>query len=237
MEALQSTEGGDIPTDIYGESLSGKKFETLTVRLKKKKEEQQTPGQMTLFDVFSGQNAGEQQSAGVAEPAVDSTPTVQPQVTGGQAQQTETTEQVQTQSSADTETPAQPAPVTSQPSVTATQSENNAAGSQQAVQTETSEEEDLFDREEVMKFINDAGLLSYNVRALRINDYLKSLYRMAHLLTMSNLHREASRQMEKMTTLFSRSSSSTWRPRFLMPLEKPWTTIRCMICSRRQILI
>ena len=34
--------------------------------------------------------------------------------------------------------------------------------------TETSEEEDLFDREEVMKFINDAGLLSYNVRALRI---------------------------------------------------------------------
>ena len=196
VEALQSTEGGDIPTDIYGESLSGKKFETLTVRLKKKKEEQQTPGQMTLFDVFSGQNAGEQQSAGVAEPAVDSTPTAQPQVTGGQAQQTETTEQVQTQSSADTTAPAEPAPVTSQPSVTATQSENNAAGSQQAVQTETSEEEDLFDREEVMKFINDAGLLSYNVRALRINDYLKSLYRMAHLLTMSNLHREAIREVQ-----------------------------------------
>jgi type III restriction enzyme len=41
VEALQSTEGGDIPTDIYGESLSGKKFETLTVRPKKKKEEQQ----------------------------------------------------------------------------------------------------------------------------------------------------------------------------------------------------
>ena len=41
VEALQSTEGGDIPTDIYGESLSGKKFETLTVRPKKKKKEQQ----------------------------------------------------------------------------------------------------------------------------------------------------------------------------------------------------
>lgn len=196
VEALQSTEGGDIPTDIYGEPLSRKKFETLTVRSKKKKEEQQTPGQMTLFDVFSGQNAGEQQSAGVAEAAVDSTPTVQPQVTGGQAQQTETTEQVQTQSSADTTAPAEPAPVTSQPSVTATQSENNAAGSQQTAQMETPEEEDLFDREEVMKFINDAGLLSYNVRALRINDYLKSLYRMAHLLTMSKLHREAIREVQ-----------------------------------------
>ena len=47
-----------------------------------------------------------------------------------------------------------------------------------------------------MKFINDAGLLSYNVRALRINDYLKSLYRMAHLLTMSKLHREAIREVQ-----------------------------------------
>lgn len=75
-------------------------------------------------------------------------------------------------------------------------SENDAAGSQQMAQTETSEEEDLFDREEVMKFINDAGLLSYNVRALRINDYLKSLYRMAHLLTMSKLHREAIREVQ-----------------------------------------
>ena len=48
---------------------------------------------------------------------------------------------------------------------------------------------DLFDREEVMKFINDAGLLSYNVRAVRINNYLTSLFKMAHLLTMSGLHR------------------------------------------------
>lgn len=196
VEALQSTEGGDIPTDIYGESLSGKKFETLTVKPEKKKEEQQAPGQMTLFDVFSGQNAGEQQSAGVTEPAVDSTPTAQPQVTGEEAKQAETTEQIQTQSSTDTTTPAQSAPVTPQPSDTAAQSDNDAAGSQQTAQTETPEEEDLFDREEVMKFINDAGLLSYNVRALRINDYLKSLYRMAHLLTMSKLHREAIREVQ-----------------------------------------
>lgn len=196
VEALQSTEGGDIPTDIYGESLSGKKFETLTVRPKKKKEEQQTPGQMTLFDVFSGDNTGEQQFAGATEPAGDLTPAAQPQVTGGEAKQAETAEQSQTQSSTDTTAPAQSAPITPQPSDTEARSENDAAGSQQMAQTETSEEEDLFDREEVMKFINDAGLLSYNVRALRINDYLKSLYRMAHLLTMSKLHREAIREVQ-----------------------------------------
>ena len=198
VEALQSTEGGDIPTDIYGESLSGKKFETLTVRMKKKKEEQQTPGQMTLFEVFSGQNTSEQQSTGATlEPTGDTTPIAQPQATGGYAQQAETPEQSQTQPSKDTTPPAQSTSVTSQSSGTATPSENNAAKSQQAVQTETSEEEDLFDREEVMKFINDAGLLSYNVRALRINDYLKSLYRMAHLLTMSILRREAIREVQE----------------------------------------
>ena len=197
VEALQSTEGGDIPTDIYGESLSGKKFETLTVRPKKKKEERQTPGQMTLFEVFSGQNTSEQQSTGATlEPTGDTTPIAQPQATGGHAQQAETPEQSQTQPSTDTTPPAQSTSVTLQTSGVATPSENNATGSQQAVQTETSEEENLFDREEVMKFINDAGLLSYNVRALRINDYLKSLYRMAHLLTMSKLHREAIREVK-----------------------------------------
>lgn len=197
VEALQSTEGGDIPTDIYGEPLSGKKFETLTARPKKKKEEQQIPGQMTLFDVFSGQNTGEQQSAkATSEPTGNTTPIAQPQSTGGEAQQAETPERSQTQPSTDTTPPAQSTPVTPQSSGMATPSENNTAGSQQAVQTETSEEEDLFDREEVMKFINDAGLLSYDVRALRITDYLKSLYKMAHLLTMSKLHREAIREVQ-----------------------------------------
>ena len=197
VEALQSTEGGDIPTDIYGEPLSGKKFKTLTVRPKKKKEEQQIPGQMTLFDVFSGQNTGEQQSAeATSEPTGNTTPIAQPQSTGGEAQQAETPERSQTQPSTDTTPPAQSTPVTPQSSGMATPSENNTAGSQQAVQTETSEEEDLFDREEVMKFINDAGLLSYDVRALRITDYLKSLYKMAHLLTMSKLHREAIREVQ-----------------------------------------
>ena len=162
VEALQSTEGGDIPTDIYGEPLSGKKFETLTVRPKKKKEEQQIPGQMTLFDVFSGQNTGEQQSTGAtSEPTGDTNPIEQPQATGGQAQQAETPERSQTQPITDITPPAQSTPATPQSAGMATPSENNAAGSQQVVQTETSEEEDLFDREEVMRF-SSLQLLRHN---------------------------------------------------------------------------
>ncbi|NWO22407.1 DEAD/DEAH box helicase family protein [Oribacterium sp. oral taxon 102] len=196
VEALQSTEGGDIPTDIYGESLSGKKFETLTVRPKKKKEEQQMPGQLTLFEVFSGQSADKQQSAGPIESASDMIPIQMPQATDRQAQQAETAEQSQIQSSTNTKASVQSAPVTPQSSGLETSSETGTVESYQAKQAETPEEEDLFDREEVMKFINDAGLLSYNVKALRINNYLKSLYRMAHLLTMSRLHREAIREVQ-----------------------------------------
>lgn len=196
VEALQSTEGGDIPTDIYGESLSGKKFETLTVRPKKKKVEQQIPGQMTLFEVFSGQNTDKQQSDGTIDTSDNITSTEQPQATGGQAQQAEMTGQSQAQPNTDTKVSVQSAPIAPQSSSSGAPSETGTVESYQANQTETPDEEDLFDREEVMKFINDAGLLSYNVRALRINDYLKSLYRMAHLLTMSKLHREAIREVQ-----------------------------------------
>ena len=197
VEALQSTEGGDIPTDIYGESLSGKKFETLTVRPQKKKEVQQTPGQMTLFDVFSGQTISDQQSEIVTtKPTGDIIPTTHPQITGVQEQLAYTSRQNQMQQTNDTTALVQSGLTMSQTSDIESQLRSNIVESSKTDQQNTSVAEDMFNREEVMKFINDAGLLSYNIRALRINDYLKSLYRMAHLLTMFKLHREAIREVQ-----------------------------------------
>lgn len=195
VEALQSTEGGDIPTDIYGESLSGKRFETLTVKPKKKKEEQQAPGQMTLFDVFSGQTSDPQTTSTPAEASGMGSSVVPSQTTVEQTSPLEPTGQSH-QPGIESTAPAQSTPVTAQTLETTTPSGGSAATVSQESQPESVEEEDLFDREAVVKFINDAGLLSYNVRALRINDYLKSLYRMAHLLTMSKLHREAIREVQ-----------------------------------------
>lgn len=190
VEALQSTEGGDIPTDIYGESLSGKRFETLTVK-PKKKTQASIPGQMTL-DVFTNQVIETSAPATATDIESASAP-VQQQTQISDAEGSTTTQPAATfqQPSADNTQATQPdiAPVAStQPSAT---SESAAAP-----ESQQEEEPDLFDREAVMKFINDAGLLSYNVRALRINDYLKSLYRMAHLLSMSKLHREAIREVQ-----------------------------------------
>ena len=190
VEALQSTEGGDIPTDIYGESLSGKRFETLTVKPKKKMQ-MSIPGQMTL-EVFANQ--------GTEAPALVS-------ITDTQGAPTPVQQQTQIPDVAEV-TPAQPTNAFQQMSADSTQTVQTdvkptadaqpsavTAPETMAPDSQQEEVEDLFDREAVMKFINDAGLLSYNVRALRINDYLKSLYRMAHLLSMSKLHREAIREV------------------------------------------
>lgn len=197
VDALQSAEGGDIPTDIYGESLSNKKFETLTVKPKKKKEEQQIQGQMTL-DIFGGQtdtvsaltNYNQQPSSTTtpctAETSIgkNSTPDVElprndiSQQASSSNEKSETLSQESAPSEVTLQTELSQAPLPNGE----TESEDNA--------------EDLFDREAVMKFINDAGLLSYNVRAVRISNYLNSLFKMAHLLTMSGLHRESIRDVQ-----------------------------------------
>ena len=190
VEALQSTEGGDIPTDIYGESLSGKRFETLTVR-PKKKIQMSLPGQVTL-EVFASQSTETPTSVSFADTQEMYAPVLQTQIPNS----------VEI-------TPAHPAETflqnnagsarIVQPNVTTTAVAQQRTAKQSDPTTLNSRQdtvEDLFDREAVMKFINDAGLLSYNVRALRINDYLKSLYRMAHLLSMSKLHREAIREVQ-----------------------------------------
>ena len=188
VEALQSTEGGDIPTDVFGESLSEKRFETLTVK-PKKKTQTPIPGQMTL-EVFANQNTETQPLAPITDTQGESAPV---------QQQTQIPDAVEV-------TPAQPAatlprmstesPQAVQPDVTPIADAQPSATVTSETAAPDSRAEDLFDREAVMKFINDAGLLSYNVRALRINDYLKSLYRMAHLLSMSKLRREAIREVQ-----------------------------------------
>lgn len=190
VEALQSTEGGDIPTDIYGEPLSRKRSETLTVK-PKKKTQTSIPGQMTL-DVFTNQGAE------TPAPAVSLYTQSAPAPAQQQTQIPDAAGSAPTQPAATFQQPSTDNTQATQHDVTPSVATQSSAASTPAAAPEVQPEEepDLFDREAVMKFINDAGLLSYNVRALRINDYLKSLYRMAHLLSMSKLYREAIREVQ-----------------------------------------
>ena len=69
------------------------------------------------------------------------------------------------------------------------------ATTEQAPAVEVEEFVDAFDREAVMKFINDYGLLTYDVRSVRISNYLASLYKMARLLTQTELCKTASKEV------------------------------------------
>lgn len=191
VEALQSTEGGDIPTDIYGESLSGKRFETLTVK-PKKKSASSIPGQMTL-DIFANHVAETPTSYGTNQVQNGDIATAQHMQTSDTPVQADSQS---TWSQPQSNTRSEPVQAHDTPFASPAQVLDVATEDSTPVSQPEEAAEELFDREEVMKFINDAGLLSYNVRALRINDYLKSLYKMAHLLSMSRLHREAIREVQ-----------------------------------------
>ena len=178
VEELQSTEGGNIPTDIVGESLEERVYETLTIRPTRQRTptNHSVPGQMTLFDTPPSEE-------------VPSTTSETPTTVVSVAPTTPTAPVVTTTATTPTPTSTENVPVavanTKQTPVTA----------EQAPVVEVEEFVDAFDREAVMKFINDYGLLTYDVRSVRISNYLASLYKMARLLTQTELCKTASKEV------------------------------------------
>ncbi len=173
VNALQSTEGGNIPTEVYGETLSGQTFDTLTVKPVRhhKHIPQPDANQMTLFpreETGSIDNQLQQATSATQPASAESTTVLQANTPSAPAEVSQNDGQTE---------PAQSSDTSDQP-------------------TEQSEPQaDLFDREAVMKFINDSCLLTYDVRTVRINDYLISLYRIARLLSQSGLYAKASKDV------------------------------------------
>lgn len=186
VKAFQDSEGGAIPTDIYGESLSGKRFDTLTVKTSRKKTHSDCPGQLTMAMFGNDPEPAEPQTSAAEDPSeIQKSDPTNPEYIPGLIQHDPHTESQQAPKKDNDEDTSQ---------IGGENTEN--APSEDHLPQQSQDPDDLFDREAVMKFINDAGLLSYNVRSLRINDYLKSLYKMAHLLTMSGLYRAAIRDIQ-----------------------------------------
>ena len=102
-------------------------------------------------------------------------------------------------------TPTAPVVTTTATTPTPTSTENvpvavantkqTPVSAEQAPVVEVGEFVDALDREAVMKFINDYGLLTYDVRSVRISNYLASLYKMARLLTQTELCKTASKEV------------------------------------------
>ena len=176
VEELQSTEGGNIPTDIVGETLEERVYETLTIRPTRQRTptNHSIPGQMTLFDTPTSEE-------------VPATTTEMPATVVSAAPTTPVTPVVTTPVITPTSTSTENVPVAN--------TNQTPATAEQVPAVEVEEFVDAFDREAVMKFINDYGLLTYDVRSVRISNYLASLYKMARLLTQTELCKTASKEV------------------------------------------
>lgn len=180
VSELQSAEGGEIPTDVYGESYDQPQYVTYTVKKPmKKKEETPILGQMSLYP-------SDETSHDTFTPAALEMP-VSLQVPVHQSPVVSNTPSSNINNETSVVTPTSS-------TVTETMESANQPAPQfsiaepETVQEPEDEVEDLFDREGVMRFINDSGLLTYNVRSLKINNYLVSMLRMVHLLSQCDLY-------------------------------------------------
>jgi type III restriction enzyme len=200
VEELQNAEGGDIPADIYGESLETRVMDTLSVRPRSTsgggtRHTSAYPGQMSLFDQPSGtqtsevhDGAGQYGSSGQIGNASGVHEIPSGNNAGTNSAAGSTTHQAASMlagcGSTAADTGAAPAA-----GVTQTTPAGNTTQTEPEYVQETFI--DPLDREGVVKAINDSGLLSYDVRNVRISNYLNSLYSLARLLRQSGKYQDA----------------------------------------------
>ena len=187
VKALQNEEGATIPTDVEAEEMGSENYDTLSLRptyqtapRQPGRPRSQIPGQMTIFDMM---NPGSVETVG---PASETTPSAQFSYQPATGTSTGTPASVVREPACISGQPQQETqqaqPVTSQPVV-----EEMSEAATPPVSG--------IDREAVVKAINDAGLLTYNVRRVRITDYLKSMYALARFLTQTRIDIDAKEQV------------------------------------------
>ena len=177
VKALQDEEGATIPTDIEAEEMGRGNYDTLSLRptyqtqpRQPGRERNDNPDQLSEFDMLSNGDTSSVQPSGGEAPATPTQSASQrpissevPTQPAAQANPAQTTLAAQP----GTVEPTPPTPVAQQPIIP------------------------NIDREAVVKAINDAGLLTYNVRRVRITDYLKSMYALARFLTQTRIDMDA----------------------------------------------
>lgn len=176
VDALQSTEGGNIPTEIYGEALGVRTFDTLTVRPR-----QTTPARTDLHPLTKMINQLETENI-QHSPSED--------FSGKPAIEYTNSALSTLLPIADhlTSKPNEQNPTPNRDVEDKTPDANEFTAPLTAILEESPYIISTFDREDVMKAINDAGLLTYDVRSVRINNYLNSLFALSHLFSQSQIY-------------------------------------------------
>lgn len=206
IDELQSAEGGDIPTVIDGESLEGQVYVPWTVHTKntrKPKTPEEAPGQLSFFsntddpaELSFDQNASDKTLASntandTAEPVTEyKTGNADPNIIEWPVEKHE-------QKTGDV--------LTHTAQINPKQSETIpyvADGDEPRQPVETRSD---IDREGIIRFINESGFLTYKVRSVKINSYLKSLLSLAGLLTQNLIYINANDEVKNEVTDLIRS--------------------------------
>ncbi len=175
VDELQSNEGGEIPTEINGESLEEPTYITWTVHTPRHaRQVEPDPNQINLFDSLPGN------SVAVTTPTEAlTTAAVSPH-----------TPAASSNAGAGAPEYIPPRSVTV-PADSGTKQIVPAISAENTFQGKQLELIPTFDRVEIIDFINTKGYLTYFVRQDRINDYLKSLLDLATLLTHNVIYQHA----------------------------------------------
>lgn len=174
VNALQNEEGATIPADIEAETIGYDNHDTLGLRptyTAAPRQPGRSPNPLPLFDWSKSGNNPPEHSAGETVSNNSATLVTQAPATlimGNESSisATETVQASQTQ-------------------------EINAQQTTVSAPVVLPQDFPDIDREAVVKAINDAGLLTYDIRRVRITDYLKSMYALARFLTQTRIDMRA----------------------------------------------
>ena len=207
IDELQSTEGGEIPTVIDGESLEEQVYVPWTVHTRKPKVETPVPGQITLFQYAEALQNGAKELH--EEPGEYQTGTSvqgsQPQPSGVVSQKPEDNTEKDPSKGNDNPESQNPVPVHPQQEplpvvkVPVKQQPENDSPRKPSGDGQLSFIP-MLDRESVIRFINESGFLTYVVRSVKINSYLKSLLSLAGLLTQNLIYPNANDEVKDEVT-------------------------------------
>lgn len=203
IDELQSAEGGDIPTVVEGESLEEQIYVPWTVHTPHKpKADTQIPGQISFIE---DANAGNNLVSVVMEDTLSY---------GTNASETNSVKPEQHSNL--TEISSQPATQNTASEYTGSAAPSNFTSNNVGSNTEEKHDESktpvvqdgyvqmsftpVLDREEVIRFINTQGYLTYMVRSVKINSYLKSLLSLAGLLTQNMIYLNANDEVKNEVT-------------------------------------
>lgn len=201
INELQNAEGADIPVDMSAESMENPTTETLSIRPTRRVEVQRPNAQTQTQPTASKQNVQSvrqeevtrQDSENRQESIVLPTPTIVtiPSVTTINTPVVNTESTNQEAISTETVVDIVPHKITD--------SETQSPEQENKTQYEATSEEyipqyieeivrDSIPRDEIMKFVNDSGLLSYDIRTVRITNYLSSMFSMCRFLSQTGLN-------------------------------------------------